>query len=275
MLIAVFWWRPIRDMPVNYSKFDHIVDSDDDVPDPKVAQEADRRREVAEQLKARLAGGAERVDRGATDQLRHDSAAGDQQDVPCKAGLPSHQSDRFAHSESDASAVARESLKVALGQTQGLKVSGGLLSVVAVEKVEGEAMVAQIKGESRYIFDVSFDLKVAFKWMGANFDAGMQRAEALICVADFASETTLESRDNAPAVSLHWTDAGALDARKRIELEQAVGASAWPPAQGSLMAEVVQLLRRWVCKLPDVLRLGLERDRQAGREAPGAGAGDG
>lgn len=230
-------------MPVNYSKFDHIEDSDDEKPDPKAVEAADRRRELAEQLKARLAGSP-------VESSGKAAAAGG---AGAEENRPMHQRDRFAHSEADVSKVAKEALKQSLLRSQAVKVGNGILSVVAVDKVEGDAMKAQIRGEDRHIFDFSFDMKVAFKWMGANFDAGMQRAEGLLKVCDFASESTLDSRDNAPSVAFTWTDVGSLDDRRRGEVEQMVGASTWPPPKCSLMAEVVLVLQTWVKKLPECI----------------------
>eukprot|EP00438_Fugacium_kawagutii_P025103 Skav213452 [mRNA] locus=scaffold837:553368:559213:- [translate_table: standard] len=115
-------------MPLNYSKFDHLVDSDDEKLDPKAAAAEARRKMLQEMQK---------------------------KDPEPPAAAPA---DRFSYAEAamgDFNEVAQELLKLCVSKAPSVKVpdvlpfvqscqvSNGVLSVALVEKVEGEASMFQ------------------------------------------------------------------------------------------------------------------------------------
>ncbi|CAE8616084.1 unnamed protein product, partial [Polarella glacialis] len=151
-------------------------------------------------------------------------------------------------------------LKAALGKTSAVKVGNGVLSVVGVQNIQGDAMQLKVRGEDRHTFDLSFNLQVAYKWMGANFDAGMQRAEGSVQVSDFTDATSLRSEKCPPKVRAEFPAAAGLDEAKRKQVEGAIGTGSWPPPDGSLMAEVMARMEGFV---KDLTRVTTQKNRSS------------
>lgn len=113
-------------MPLNYSKFDHLVDSDDEKPDPQAAAEA--RRKMLEEMRAK---------------------------VEDSEGSKASSTDRFSYAEGDCNEVAQELLKLCVAKAPSVKVANGVLSVALVEKVEGEASTFQDAALNRQAMYIS------------------------------------------------------------------------------------------------------------------------
>ncbi|CAK9056691.1 unnamed protein product, partial [Durusdinium trenchii] len=203
-------------MALNYSKFDHLVDSDDEKPDPK-ASAAEARRRMFEEMQQKI-------------------------EVPERVDKPAHQTDRFSYVEGDCSDAARELLKRCCCQAPSVKVGNGILSVTLVEKVEGEASMFQVRGQMRHTWDLSVKLRWTYQWMGSNFDAGAQRAEGHLAVVDFTDATTLTGEKSPPLLRKNWLDKGTLELPRQKEVEKALGGKPWPPEKGTLLASVVAAL---------------------------------
>lgn len=222
-------------MPLDYSKFDHLEDSDDDKPDPKAKEAEAYRKEMAEKLRQRLADGPD------ADELKKKADS---------EKKPAHQTDLFAYADADCAKLAQELLRKCLSKTQSVKVGSGVLSVVAVDKVDGDATYLQVRGQARHTFDLNFKVKFAYQWMGSNFDSGAQRAEGVIEVSDFTDATTLTTEKTPPIVKKRWTDKAQIDSGKQKDVEKALGGKAWPPPKGSLVGELIEVLEAFVKALP-------------------------
>merc|ERR1719277_1605089 len=91
---------------------------------------------------------------------------GDEEESQKPAAVkPSHQTDRFAYGEVDNEKIAHDLIKHCISKTPSVKVGNGILSIVKVEKAEGEAMMIKVRGEPRYTFDISFRTQFVFQWM--------------------------------------------------------------------------------------------------------------
>mmetsp|Transcript_108761 Transcript_108761/g.307488 ORF Transcript_108761/g.307488 Transcript_108761/m.307488 type:complete len:259 (-) Transcript_108761:8-784(-) len=222
-------------MPVNYSKFDHIGDSDDEKPDPKAAMEAERK-EMLEQMQRRLAE-AEAGDGGKA--------------APAKE---EHQKDRFAYAEADVQKLAHELVKMCVSKTPSIKVGQGVVSVVGVEKVEGDAQMFQVRGENRFTWDLSFKAKFAYQWLGSNFDEGARRAEGQITILEFTDATTLNASKTPPIVRKAWVDKDQLDLARQKDVEKCLGGKPWPPEEGTLLANMMKTLEVFAEELPEQTR---------------------
>eukprot|EP00930_Biecheleria_cincta_P104264 TRINITY_DN96471_c0_g1_i1.p1 TRINITY_DN96471_c0_g1~~TRINITY_DN96471_c0_g1_i1.p1 ORF type:complete len:257 (-),score=83.37 TRINITY_DN96471_c0_g1_i1:274-1044(-) len=234
-------------MPVNYSKFDHIEDSDDEKPDAKTA-ELERRRKLAEEMQKRL---------------------GDSQDEQAAKQAekkPDHQTDRFSYAEADCDKLVHELVKTCVAKTPSIKVGNGVVSVSGVEKVEGDAAMFKVRGQIRHTWDVSFKVKWTYQWMGTNFDQGPQRAEGAIAVCEFTDATTLFDEKSPPILRKSWTDKGSLDQARQREVERSLGGKPWPPAEGTLMAGMVKMMEIFVEELP-LQTAKAQRSQKENREA--------
>ncbi|CAE7495654.1 mask [Symbiodinium natans] len=235
-------------MPLNYSKFDHLVDSDDERPDPKARALAERQKMYDEMQK----------------QMEERRTAEREQ---AEAEKPSHQKDRFAYAEGDCSELARELLKSCLQKAGSVKVANGVLSVAAVEKVEGEASTFKVRGQPRHTWELNFKVKWVYQWMGANFDEGPQRAEGAVAVLDYGDATTLSAAETPPNVRKNWTDKGTLDLARQKEVERALGGKPWPPTEGTLLASLVTTLEAFAQQLPEQTAGSLQQRRELREEA--------
>lgn len=231
---------------MNYSKFDHVVDSDDEKPDPK-ARALEERQKMFQEMQKQL----------------EETQAADQEKV--ESEKPSHQKDRFAYAEGDCSELARELLKTCLQKAASVKVANGVLSVAVVEKVEGEASTFKVRGQLRHTWDLNFKVKWTYQWMGANFDEGPLRAEGAVAVIDFGDATTLAGPETPPTVRKNWTDKGTLDLARQKEVERALGGKPWPPVEGTLLASLVLAMQAFVKQLPEQT-VGALRQRRELRE---------
>lgn len=221
-------------MVLDYSKFDHLEDSDDDKADPRQAANKSR---------------AEEMQR-ATEALQK-GAAVPKQGNTLEPPVPGHQKDRFAYSDgADCDKLAHELLRTCVRKAQTVKVAKGVLSVMDVEQIEGDAMMIKVRGEPRHTFDLQFRLKFAYQWMSANFDDGPGRAEGAIAIADFTDATTLGSGASPLVVKKWWVDKGGLEDARAKEVGAALGGKAWPPESGSLLANVAAVLANFVQELP-------------------------
>lgn len=209
-------------MPLNYSKFDHLVDSDDEKPDPQAAAEA--RRKMLEEMRAKV----------------EDS----------EGSKKASSTDRFSYAEGDCNEVAQELLKLCVAKASSVKVANGVLSVALVEKVEGEASTFQVRGQTRHTWDMNFKVRWTYQWMGSNFEEGPQRAEGQMAVCDFTDATTLRNEKNPPILRKNWVDKGKLDLPRQKEVEKALGGKPWPAVDGTLLASVVSCLEVFTDELP-------------------------
>lgn len=229
-------------MPVDYSKFDHIEDSDDEKPDPRIKEAEERRKARADELRQKM------EKRCAVDPAAEAAVA------KAEAAKPAHTKDRFAYSESDISKIAKDTLKALLMRASGVQVGNGRLTVADVDSVEGEAMTAQVRGDTRYIFDdFSFCVHFSYQWMGSNFDEGSRRAGGTITLKDFSYETSLSSGERPPVMEVAFTCADALDTQRRKDVQRALGVHTWPPPSGSLMASVSDKMTTWARELPNYM----------------------
>ncbi|OLP79395.1 Ankyrin repeat and KH domain-containing protein mask [Symbiodinium microadriaticum] len=216
-------------MPLNYSKFDHVVDSDDEKPDPK-ARALEERQKMFQEMQKQL----------------EETRASEQE-------------------KGDCSELARELLKTCLQKAASVKVANGVLSVAVVEKVEGEASTFKVRGQLRHTWDLNFKVKWTYQWMGANFDEGPLRAEGAVAVIDFGDATTLAGPETPPTVRKKWTDKGTLDLARQKEVERALGGKPWPPVEGTLLASLVLAMQAFVKQLPEQT-VGALRQRRELRE---------
>lgn len=235
-------------MVLDYSKFDHLEDSDDDKPDPeqaKLASRADEMQRLAEEAQKRVAVVKESV-------------------VSSETPAPAHHRDRFAYSDgAECDKVAHELLKICMRRTQTVTVAKGVLSVVDVEKIEGDAMMVKVRGEPRHTFDLQFRLRFCYQWMNANFDDGPGRAEGAIAISDFTDATTLVGGATPPIVKKWWVDKGGLDDARAKEVGAALGGKVWPPEPGSLLAHVADVLTTFVQELPAHTAAAFQKARES------------
>eukprot|EP00933_Yihiella_yeosuensis_P043335 TRINITY_DN3807_c2_g1_i4.p1 TRINITY_DN3807_c2_g1~~TRINITY_DN3807_c2_g1_i4.p1 ORF type:complete len:337 (+),score=94.11 TRINITY_DN3807_c2_g1_i4:76-1086(+) len=141
----------------------------------------------------------------------------------------------------DVTSFAKDSLTQRLGSQPELDVAGGVMSVVSVTDVEGDASKPVIRGKLRHMFDLSFKIKFAFKWMDSD---GQGRAEGSINIQDFTNDTFTEGVLSAPQVTLSFKESAKTGSRQQA-VEAALGSSAWPPAAGTFMAAVASSMQSW------------------------------
>lgn len=226
-------------MPLNYSKFDHLVDSDDEKPGPQAAAEA--RRKMLDEMRAKV----------------EDSE---------RSGSKASATDRFSYAEGDFNEVAQELLKLCVAKAPSVKVANGVLSVALVEKVEGEASMFQVRGQTRHTWDMNFKVRWTYQWMGSNFEEGPQRAEGQMAVCEFTDATTLHNEKNPPLLKKNWVDKGKLDLPRQKEVERALGGKPWPAVDGTLLASVVSCLEVFTDELPKRTQEAVQQKKEM-REA--------
>lgn len=251
-------------MPLNYGKFDHIEDSDDEKPDPKEVELKEARRRQYEEMCRKMDEGPEAK---AAAEVKKAADA-------IEEAKPFHQKDHFAYSDQDASKLAQDMLSNYLRKTPSVKIGRGVLSVAKVEKVQGEADRLIVKGQNRYIFDLKIKLLVAFQWMGLNFDEGPQRAEGNLEIEEFTNDTPLEGvgSGDAPVCKMTWTDAASLSDTMRKDVDKAFGTKSWPAPEGSFMAHMAKIMKVFVEELPNQIgaanvKAKIQREEAAADEA--------
>lgn len=237
-----------RGMPVNYSKFDHIEDSDDDKPDPAAQSAEAKRKELMEQMKKKIATGD------------------DAEEAPAEEKAP-HQSDRFSYGEADCDKLAHELLRACVSKTPSVKVGNGVLSVGKIEKIEGDAQMFTVRGELRHTWDISFKVKFTFQWMGSNFDEGARRAEGAISVCEFTDATTLKAEKTPPIIRKAWVDKGGIDADRQKAVEKALGGKPWPPEEGTLLFGISKALEIFGDELPTQTTRAQRKNKEEREEA--------
>ena len=67
--------------------------------------------------------------------------------------------------ERDVTSMALRTFREQLEGLPSIDAAGGAIEVMSVDDVEGEASKPVIRGKMRHLFDLSFKLKVLFKWM--------------------------------------------------------------------------------------------------------------
>mmetsp|Transcript_2554 Transcript_2554/g.5478 ORF Transcript_2554/g.5478 Transcript_2554/m.5478 type:complete len:234 (+) Transcript_2554:35-736(+) len=230
---------------LDYSKFDQIVDSDEEQPkQPAVTQASPSRAEAKEDAAAKVAS----LD-----------AEGSDEKVHC---------DRFAYAEEDVSKVVKESLKKHVAAVGGLRLAEGFLSVASVGTIDGEAMRVQVHGSRRFHWDFTFDIHFAFKWASSNFDVGMQRAEGKITVSDFTDATTLTSAKTPANRKARWLELGGLDKAQRKTVEDSLGHREWPPPPQSLLSLVCPSLVSWSQSMAEVVQAARQAEHDSGAAWP-------
>lgn len=234
-------------MPVNYSKFDHIEDSDDDKPDPKAVEAAALRRVIAEQVQRKTTGGP------ATILDTKDEAP---------QPTPAHQTDRFAYADGDCQKIAHELLKKCIGRALSIKVGNGVVSVLGVEKVEGDASLFLVRGKMRHTWDLNFKVAWSYQWVAANFEEGMRRAEGAIIFGEFTDATSLGSDKSPPILKKSWTDKGGLELAQQKQVEKSLGGKPWPPEQGTLLFGITKTMEVFVEELPKQTTIAMLKSKE-------------
>mmetsp|Transcript_72388 Transcript_72388/g.125500 ORF Transcript_72388/g.125500 Transcript_72388/m.125500 type:complete len:230 (-) Transcript_72388:53-742(-) len=226
---------------VDYSKFDHIEDSDEE----KEPQKLEPPVKPVEERKPE-------DDKGQAD------AEADAKKDEKQEEKPAHQHDRFSYSDKDVSKELRESLQEALKPTPErppvtIAVAGGSLTLEGSSKVEGEALRTLIRGKLKYILEFTFTVSFAFRWMGTNFDEGLNKAEGTIKISEFTVDALTEGLDSKPVLKAQWKDLGSplkIDQDKKKAVQDKLGHREWPPPADSLMAGVYSNLQKWLEALP-------------------------
>jgi len=147
--------------------------------------------------------------------------------------------------DKDVTAEAQKTLKEKLNEPlSALDVARGSLSMEGVDSVAGEASKPVIRGRQRHMFDFSFKVKLAFKWMQSG---GQQRIDGHLEVSDFTNDTFSSGTDAAPGLRVSFKDTGKLEATRRRAVEAACCGSdgTWPPAQGTLLHEIASRMESW------------------------------
>lgn len=138
----------------------------------------------------------------------------------------------------DVTSKAKDSFKVALSEpVANVDAGGGSICVTDIGDVSGDASKPVIRGTVRHLFDLGFEVKFAFKWMG---DGGQKKAEGSLKVSDFTNDTFSEGSGSEPVVQLSFKDSKLLDTARRQAVEDALGHKAWPPTAGTLLARVAE-----------------------------------
>lgn len=136
--------------------------------------------------------------------------------------------------DKDVTAMAKSRLASHLESVTTVEVAGGTLEVTGVDAIEGDASKPVIRGTRRHIFDVSFEVKFVFKWMDSG---GQRKAEGKVKFCDFTNDAYAEG-GSEPVLQPSFKDSKLLDAGRRQAVDDALGASAWPAAAGTLVANV-------------------------------------
>mmetsp|Transcript_8375 Transcript_8375/g.18783 ORF Transcript_8375/g.18783 Transcript_8375/m.18783 type:complete len:254 (+) Transcript_8375:101-862(+) len=226
---------------LNYSKFDKIVDSDDEEASRPAQKDSQARSDTAAEIRQRL-------------QTLQNQRAEAQDKTESTPAEPETRGDRFAYADEDIDKPVQESLKQCLSSAGGLRVGDGMLSVAKVEKVDGEAMKLLVRGETRFVWDLTFVIQFAYKWTSSSFDQGMQRAQGTITVSEFSDATTLRDGKSPPVRKARWAELAGLDKERRKAVEDSLGHRVWPPPADSLMHRVTGCLSTWSEKLPQVMK---------------------
>jgi len=125
-----------------------------------------------------------------------------------------------------------------------IDVAGGSISVEEVEKVEGDASKPVIRGKKRHIFDLSFKVKFAFKFMDST---GQKKASGSLSVSDFTNDAFVEDCANPPVMDLSFKDVArqGLDAFRQKAVEDAIGSQSWPAAAGTFTGALAARMKAW------------------------------
>jgi len=147
--------------------------------------------------------------------------------------------------DKDVTTEARRTLKEKLSEPSApVDVAGGSLSMEGVDSVEGDASKPVIRGRQRHMFELSFKVKLVYKWMQSG---GQQRIDGHLEVSDFTNDTFSSGADAAPELRVSFKDAAKLEASRRRAVEAACcGADGtWPPVQGTLLHEIATRMESW------------------------------
>ena len=138
-----------------------------------------------------------------------------------------------------AQAMLREMLRDDL---PSVDVAGGILGIEEVKSVEGDASKPVIRGTRRHLFDLSFNMSFAFRWMDTG---GQRKVDGSIAVNDFTNDCFTEGDGAAPVVQVSFKPTELLDGSRRRGVEEAIGARSWPPHESSLMAKVASRMAKF------------------------------
>mmetsp|Transcript_55253 Transcript_55253/g.145449 ORF Transcript_55253/g.145449 Transcript_55253/m.145449 type:complete len:321 (-) Transcript_55253:14-976(-) len=172
--------------------------------------------------------------------------AGDAAELASKASPPKAGSAWNAAGtweDKDVTSMALSTFKEQLQGFPSIDAAGGAIEVTSVDNVEGEASKPVIRGTMRHLFDLSFKLKVVFKWMDSG---GQQKLEGEVTVLDFTNDVFHEGDSRGEPVVQLALPKGRLDQGRQQALEAAVGAGAWPPKPDSLLGHVAAKMEAWV-----------------------------
>lgn len=244
---------------VDYSKFDQIEDSDDEKA-PSAPAQAQETFTVHQKLAAQRS-----AVRAATDAIEAEKAqeanAEKTQDNDAKEEqreVPAHQKDRFAYSDKDITEEVKKDLKehvLAGCRETSLTFSGGELTLEGCTNVEGETTQITVRGQKKYICDLSFSVKFVFRWMGSNFDEGQKKAEGTIVVSEFTYDAVCDAgstsgMDNKPHLKAKWVDLGGIDEQRKKDVQDKLGHREWPPPPDTFMSRIYEKLQAWANSLP-------------------------
>jgi len=148
--------------------------------------------------------------------------------------------------EKDVTAHAQRTLGERLEGLPSVDAAGGAISILEVEKVEGDASKPVIRGRLRHMFDLTIKVKFAFRWMG---EGGQKQADGTLCLRDFTNDTSFSVAEGddggAPVVEVTFKDASSVDIARRKAVEDAIGKGAWPAAAGSLLGHIADRMEAW------------------------------
>jgi hypothetical protein len=147
--------------------------------------------------------------------------------------------------DKDVSSTAKSMLRARLEDSTSVEVAGGTLSVSEVEALDGEASKPVVRGVTRHLWDLNLKLKLQFKWMGPD---GQSSADGTLSIGDFTQNTSFEAGCDslkAPVVDVSFAGLSKVDAGRRVAVEDALGAKAWPAGEGTLLAALAERMRHF------------------------------
>ncbi|CAK0873977.1 unnamed protein product [Prorocentrum cordatum] len=178
-------------------------------------------------------------------QLTGDAAAAASAADASKPGAGSAWNTAGTWEDKDVSSTAKAMLRARLEDFPSVEVSGGTLSVSEVEALDGEASKPVVRGVTRHLWDLNLKLKLEFKWMGSE---GQLSADGTLSIGDFSQNTSFEAGCDslkAPVVDVSFTGLSTVDAGRRVAIEDALGAKAWPGGEGTLLAALAERMRQF------------------------------
>jgi len=154
--------------------------------------------------------------------------------------------------DKDVSSTAKSMLRARLEDFPSVEVARGTLSASEVVALDGEASKPVVRGVTRHLWDLNFKLKFQFKWMDSD---GQTSADGTLSIGDFTQNTSFEAGCDslrAPVVDVSFAGLSKVDADRRVAVEDALGAKAWPASEGTLLAALAERMRHFSEELTQV-----------------------